>query len=314
MKLEALNTLIAVLRHGSFSAASEFVHLTPSAVSLQIKQLEAYFGQPLFDRSARQARPTVFAQELASTVRRALGDIEALRRPARGSVSGRIRLGTIESVQMGALPAAFSALRAAAPALSLHFVRGSTASLLDELKAGRIDVAVVVRPPSGGSSRLHWTTLRREPFVMVVPADARDGKPQDFLRTYDWIRLNRNLSAGRVAAQYVEKLAPAARRSIELPSIEGIVAMVGAGLGVSVVPQLREELLRAYAVREVALGSDNRLHRQVALVCRSADAEDRRHLAVRDAFVMALEQRGEAQAVPAAAPPARRLPRPSAAK
>jgi len=313
VKLEALNTLIAVLHRGSFVAASEFVHLTPSAVSLQIKQLEEYFGQPLFDRSARQARPTAFAQELSSTVRRALGEIEAMRRPARGSVSGRIRLGTIESVQMSVLPAAFAALRAAAPALTLHFVRGSTASLLDELKAGRIDVAVVVRPPSGGSSRLHWTPLRRDPFVMVVPVDARGSKPQDFLKTYDWIRLERKLSAGRVAAQYVEKLAPGVRRSIELPSIEGIVAMVGAGLGVSVVPQLRKELLRAYDVREVALG-DNRIHRQVALVCRSADAEDRRQLAVRDAFRVALEQRGEAQALPAETPPARNLRKSAAAK
>lgn len=147
MKLEALNTLTAVLRHGSFAAASEFVHLTPSAVSLHIKQLEKYFGQPLFDRSARQVRPTAFAQELAHTVKRALGEIEAMRRPAGRTVSGRIRLGTIESVQMDALPAVFAALRACAPALTLEFVRGSSASLLQELKAGRIDLAVVVRPP-----------------------------------------------------------------------------------------------------------------------------------------------------------------------
>jgi DNA-binding transcriptional LysR family regulator len=72
-----------------------------------------------------------------------------------------------------------------------------------------------------------------------------------------------------------------------LPSIEGIVAMVGAGLGVSVVPQLRRELLRAYDVREVPL-DDTRMHRQVAMVCRSADAEDRRQLVVRAAFMRAL--------------------------
>ena len=288
VKLEALNTLIAVLRHGSFAAAAEAVHLTPSAVSLQVKQLEGYFGRPLFDRSARQARPTPFAQELAATAKRALAEIDALRRPAQAGVSGRIRLGTIESVQMGLLPQAFAALRENAPALTLQFVRGSTASLLTELKAGRIDVAVVVRPPSGGSSRLHWTPLRREPFVLVVPADAKGSKPQEFFRAYDWIRLDKSLSAGRTAAQLVEQLAPDARKSIELPGIEGIVAMVGAGLGVSVVPQLRKELLRGYAVREVGL-ADARVTRQVALVCRAADAQDRRQLAVRDAFLQVVE-------------------------
>ena len=295
MRLEALNTLIAVLRHGSFAAASEFVHLTPSAVSLQIKQLEEYFGQPLFDRSARQVRPTAFAEELAARGRSALEEIEALRRTAQGSVIGRIRLGTIESVQMGLLPAAFSALRAIAPTLALHFVRGSTSSLLGDLKAGRIDAAVVVRPPSGGSSRLKWTTLRHEAFVMVVPSGARGSKPQDFLKTYDWIRLDRSLSAGRVAARYVEQLVPGVRRSIELPGIEGIVAMVGAGLGVSVVPQLRRELLRGYDVRQVSLGN-SRLSREIALACRGAEADDRRQLALRDAFMHALAQRAAADA------------------
>lgn len=293
MKLEALNTLVAVLRHGSFAAASEFVHLTPSAVSVQIRQLEEYFGQPLFDRSARQVRPTAFAQQLGGTVRQALGEIENLRSLAHGTVSGRLRLGAIETVQMGYFPAAFAVLRASAPGLTLHFTRGSTVSLLDALKAGRIDAAVVVRPLSGGSSRLHWTSLRREPFVLVVPHDARGTRAQELFKTYDWIRLERALSAGRAAAQYVQRIAPEARRAIDMPSIEGIVAMVGAGLGVSVVPKLRSELLRAYRVRELPL-PDARLTREIVLACRSADAEDRRQLAVRDAFTTVLAQRGEA--------------------
>jgi len=158
-------------------------------------------------------------------------------------------------------------------------------------------VAAVVRPPSGGSSRLHWTPLRREPFVMLVPSDARGAKPQEFLKTYEWIRLDRTLWAGRLAARYVEGLAPGAKRSIELPGIEGIVAMVGAGLGVSVVPQPRRELLRGYDVREVPL-PDGRLSRQIALVCRGADAEDRRQHALRDAFLRALEPRGVMEAPP----------------
>ena len=290
MRLEALNTLIAVLRHGSFVAAAEYVHLTPSAVSLQIKHLEEYFGQPLFDRSARQVRPTVFAGELAARGRSALEEIEALRRTAKGTVTGRIRLGTIESVQMGLLPAAFSALRAVAPTLTLHFVRGSSVSLLADLKAGRIDAAVVVRPPSGGSSRLNWTTLRQDAFVMVVPGDTRGNDPREFLRRYDWIRLDRSLNAGRVAARHVEQLAPGVRRSIELPGIEGIVAMVGAGLGVSVVPRLRRELIRGYEVRQIGL-DNSRLRREIALACRGTEADDRRQLVLRDSFMKAVAQR-----------------------
>jgi hypothetical protein len=59
------------------------------------------------------------------------------------------------------------------------------------------------------------------------------------------------------------------------------------------VPKLRSELLRAYRVRELPL-PDARLTREIVLACRSADAEDRRQLAVRDAFTTVLAQRGEA--------------------
>ena len=58
MNLNALATLAAILEHGSFAAAAARVGCTPSAVSLQVRQLETYFGRPLFDRSGRGVRPT----------------------------------------------------------------------------------------------------------------------------------------------------------------------------------------------------------------------------------------------------------------
>lgn len=58
MKFEFLMTLNSVLRHGSFANAADDVGLTASAVSLQMKRLEEYLGQPLFDRSGRSVRPT----------------------------------------------------------------------------------------------------------------------------------------------------------------------------------------------------------------------------------------------------------------
>ena len=79
MKLAFLNTLDAVLRRGSFAAAAQEVGLTAGAVSLQIRGLEKYFGQPLFDRSSRTSRPTPFAKELAGSIQGALATIEALR-------------------------------------------------------------------------------------------------------------------------------------------------------------------------------------------------------------------------------------------
>ena len=70
---------------------------------------------------------------------------------------------------------------------------------------------------------------------------------------------------------------------MDMRSIDAIVTMVAAGLGVTVVPRPRQPLICAYAVRELRLGRDAAT-RQIALVCRRADPKDRRIAAVRAAL------------------------------
>ena len=69
MKLSFFATLDAVLRTGSLAGAAREMHVTPSAVSMQMKQLEAHFGQPLFDRAGLSVRPRPIALEIAGTMR-----------------------------------------------------------------------------------------------------------------------------------------------------------------------------------------------------------------------------------------------------
>lgn len=284
MKLQSLTTLSAVVAQGSFAAAAGQVNLTPSAVSLQMKQLEAYFGQALFDRSGRSVRPTAFAQELARTVHRAIADIEALRHPAGHGLAGRVRLGITDSAQTTLLPPAFAELRRQAPGIEVQLERGSTPGLLEDLKANRIDMAVLIRPPTGGSSRLLWTDLLREQMVLVAPRALPAASPERILREQPWIRFDRRLVAGRLAAQFVDGLVPQRQPLVDVPSIDAIVAMVGAGLGVSVLPPLRPEHRAVHAVREIALGADAPV-RRMALVRRKAEGDRRLLDVVEAAFV-----------------------------
>ena len=117
MNVAMLSTLVAIIDRGSFAAAARDVGCTPSAVSLQVKQLEAYFGQLLFDRSTRTAKPTPFAREAVAVARDFSTRLEALRARPSMTVSGRVRLGAIASVQTGALPLALRLLRDRHPAL-----------------------------------------------------------------------------------------------------------------------------------------------------------------------------------------------------
>ena len=99
-----LDTLTAVLASDTFSAAAGEVGLIPSAVSLQMKQLEESFGRALFDRSGRTAVPTAFARELSGAAGAALAIIENFRKRSTMAVSGVLRLGTImnERPELGA--------------------------------------------------------------------------------------------------------------------------------------------------------------------------------------------------------------------
>ena len=62
MNIGMFATLVAIVDRGTLAAAARQVGCTPSAVSLQVKQLESYFGQPLFDRSSRAVKPTPFGR------------------------------------------------------------------------------------------------------------------------------------------------------------------------------------------------------------------------------------------------------------
>lgn len=289
MKLQSLATLSAVISEGSFAAAAERVHLTRSAVSLQMKQLESYFGEPLFDRSGRNVRPTTFALEVARTVDGSMAAIEALRNKAESAPRGHVRLGITGSAQTTLLPIAFADLQQHSPGIQLSIARGNTPELLASLKAGRIDAAVLIRPQSGGSSRLLWTDLLRDAMVLVVPQDLPSSSPQRILREHPWIRFDRSLVAGRMAAQFVDRIVPQKPALIDLDGLDAIVAMVGAGIGVSVLPRLREEHLLAHAVREVSLGPKAPI-RVMALVKRQSDADNRLVGAVQSSFERAALQ------------------------
>src|SRR6476619_7327178 len=163
MKIEMFQTLEAVLRGGSLAAAASEMNLTASAVSMQMKQIEAYLGQPLFDRSGHAIRPTPLAHEVAAAMRQGLQHLQSLRRRSVVAIEGVVRLGIIESMMPTLLPGTVSELRARYPRLELRPTRGRSIGLTDAVKSGELDGAVVAHPVGGGSVRLHSRPqLRRE--------------------------------------------------------------------------------------------------------------------------------------------------------
>jgi DNA-binding transcriptional LysR family regulator len=254
MKLSALQTLAAAVSRGSFAAAAADVGVTASAVSLQMKQLEGWFGRPLFDRSGRTISPTPLAREIAATVQRFVDEIHRHRVRTSPAVAGLLRLGAIPSVQTSTLPAAIRIARQDHRDLEVRFIRATSAPLIAAVNGGSIDAAIVVRPKGGGSTRLHWRDLAREPFVLVAPERATERDARTLLRQYPWIRYDTTLTGGRTAADFVRRLCPDLRPAIDVADTDAIVAMVAEGIGVSLIPRPRLAMRRGHPIRELVLG------------------------------------------------------------
>ncbi|WP_444633991.1 LysR family transcriptional regulator [Cupriavidus oxalaticus] len=284
MNLAAFTTLRAVLLHGNFTAAGAAVGCTPSAVSLQMKHLEQYLGQPLFDRSTRTVKPTPFAIEVASAAADFGGRIEEMRSRTSLKVEGTVRLGVITSMQCDFLPPALRLLRHRHPALNVRVPPwNDTDELLTELGAGRVDAALVGRPDSGGSTRLIWRDVWRQPYVLLAPPDATESDARSLLRNHGWICYDTSLPGGRIAARHVRGLVPDIAPSLEIRSMDAIVAMVSSGMGVGVIPQPRRPLIQAYGIKEFSLGRSAPF-RQISLVWRRADEGNRKLEVVAEAF------------------------------
>jgi len=206
MNLTMLVTLRTILEQGSFTAAAGVVGCSPSAVSLQVKQLEQYFGKPLFDRSTRVVAPTAFAHEVVSAVGDFSHRLQMLRSRPAVEVAGRIRVGVITSMQSDVLPQALHELRRKHPSLDVVVPPlNDSDEMISELKAARLDVALLVRPEAGGSRRLVWRELHRQPYVLLAPPNASGKTVRQLLEAYDWIGYDLSLSGGRVAARHLSR-------------------------------------------------------------------------------------------------------------
>lgn len=287
MKLEAFLTLEAVLREGSFAAAAAVMNLTPSAVSMQMKQLEQYLGQPLFNRAGLQVRPTDAAHRVMSAMRDGLYQIDAMRKRHTTAVQGILRLGLIESIQPLLLPGTMRRLRDLHPRLVVRPRRGRSAGLIDEVKAGQLDAAVVAQPETGRVSGLSWSPLLTRELLLIAPPGERKSSAQDLLARYDWIRYDRDTSTGTMAARYVRKLMPEKRSTLELDSVTAIVAMVSEGLGVSVVQIMDPGVCGQFPVAILRLGE----LLQISVVTRKDDVDHRGLIALREAMAATVRER-----------------------
>ena len=206
------------------------------------------------------------------------------------AVEGPVRLGVIESMQPVLLPGTIRFLRERYPGLAVRPVRGRSAGLTDAVKAGSLDAAVVAQPEKGGLSSCAGTLLARE-LVLVAPPTTEYGlsrRPVPPARLDPLRPQHRHRRAWRCASS--TPTCPRSGRALEFDSVPAIVAMVSAGLGISVVQLSDHGICLAYPVRIVPLGR-HAPRLRMSLVMRKADEDDRRLKALREAMEATLAAR-----------------------
>jgi LysR family transcriptional regulator, hydrogen peroxide-inducible genes activator len=231
----------AVARHGHFGRAAEACAVSQPALSMQIRELEEALGTVLFERGARQVRLTTFGESLVLRARDILCSVDEIGDLARSKgdrLAGRLRLGVIPTVAPYLLPTVIGHLRRTNPDLDVQARETVTPKLLQELAEGRLDTAIVALPVSEPS--LAEAALFSEDFVLVRPVED-DGKPvpdPETLREMRLLLLEEGHCFRDQALSVCGLPSNRPREILDASSLSTLVQMVGAGLGVTLIPEM----------------------------------------------------------------------------
>jgi DNA-binding transcriptional LysR family regulator len=177
VELRHLATFVAVAEEGSFTRASERLHVVQSAVSAGVRTLERELGTALFDRTTHQVELTDAGHALLPEARATLAAARAAREAVdqvRGGLRGTVTLGIMQAGGLGAITTArlLAAFRAEHPDVELRARQANSAEMAAQVRDGRLDFAFLALP-SRRAAGLQLTPLSREPMPLAV----HDGHP-----------------------------------------------------------------------------------------------------------------------------------------
>ena len=241
--MKQLQYLVALADTRHFGRAAARCHITQSTLSAGIRDLEATLGMAVAERSNRRVLITRIGLQVAERGRQVLREAEEimeLASAARSPMTGEMRLGVIPTISPFLLPRVLPVLRERFPELTLYLREEQTAALLDRLEDGELDVALIALPyetgdlsinaffedeflfacdrghPLAHAAAVSPDELSEERLLLLEEGHCLRGHALDFCRTGD----------KRVRAQF------------EASSLQTLVQMVAAGVGVTLIPKL----------------------------------------------------------------------------
>ncbi|MDT7607655.1 MAG: hypothetical protein QOG96_2158 [Pseudonocardiales bacterium] len=272
MELRQVEHFLAVVEHGSFTAAARATRIVQSALSTSIRNLERELGTALFERTTRRVTVSEAGQAFLPRARRVVAEstaaVEAVRAVA-GLHRGRVAIGMIQWLGPVDLPAELSRFHRRYPEIQINVLNAPVSELLDRLRNGTLDLAylamdgplpddlagrpvfdedlLLIMPPEhrlAGQRRVRWAELDDEQFV-------------DFAEGATVTGIVRRVSA---------QLGLYRRMVGQVTQLDLQLALVRNGLGVAIVQGTLAASAHGIAVAELI---EPRVHWQVSLTSRS---------------------------------------------
>ncbi|MFZ5775790.1 MAG: HTH-type transcriptional activator IlvY [Thermodesulfobacteriota bacterium] len=242
MDLEELKLFRHLAESLHFGRTSRACHVTPSALTRAIQRMEAELGERLFDRDNRSVRLTQAGEALRRYAEETLERWKELRATLAGEAAlhGEISLYCSVTAAYGILPAILGRFRQAYPEVHVNLQTGDAALGLSKLLDGQVDLAIDARPerlPPG----LEFRKITETPLVFIAPLAfsgvvVRDGAAIDWRRT-PVVMAEQGVGRERLDRWFAaRKIQP--HIAAQVAGNEAIIALVGLGCGVGLVPRL----------------------------------------------------------------------------
>jgi len=249
MTLTELKYIVAVARERHFGKAAQACYVSQPTLSVAVKKLEDELDVKLFERSANEVAVTALGEDIVRQAQSVLEQATAIKEIAKrgkNPLSGSLALGVIYTISPYLLPDLVRQMILHNPAMPLMLQENFTIKLLEMLRTGEIDCAILAEPfPDAG---LAVAPLYDEPFMAAVPSSHPLASQREVTSEQLKNETMLLLGAGHCFRDHVLEVCPefarfssnaeGIRKSFEGSSLETIKHMVAAGMGVTLVPRL----------------------------------------------------------------------------
>lgn len=243
MEIHQLRYVVAVARTGNFSRAARLCHVSQPSLSQQIQKLEKELGERLFERQRTRTRLTACGERFLPRAERILHELEEARREAEdlhALAQGEVIVGVLPTIAPYFLPPVAAAFGQAYPGVTITMIEETTASLVGMMNRHEIDFALASLPVPDGQMEVR--VLLEEELLLALPPghelERRKSIAADDLAKLPFVLMREGHCLGDQVLRFCERNEFEPRVRSRSAQVETILALVEAGQGVSLIPDM----------------------------------------------------------------------------